>query len=265
MKTYLDAWISVATALFAQALAGAPELHESLPKPMATGAFAFAATISGHVAGRFAIVLDPDLLNASLVGDGIDQRAGWAEILREAADAAAGELLATTGMQCKVESFEPAGAESQISRAFQLRTKERAWTLLVRDDVNEPQKAVPGNPATGARPNETRTGIQDVKSPPGNEAQSPTGMSSGTELLFDVELEASLRFGCRELNFGELLDLGPGDIVELDRHITDPVDLVVGDKIVARGEVVLINGDFGLRVLEVATPRKRLETIRCLF
>jgi flagellar motor switch protein FliN/FliY len=84
-------------------------------------------------------------------------------------------------------------------------------------------------------------------------------------LLLDVELEAALRFGCCEMPLGEILELGPGDVVELDRHVTDPVDLVVGDKIVARGEVVLINGNFGLRVTEVAAPQKRLESIRCLF
>ena len=87
----------------------------------------------------------------------------------------------------------------------------------------------------------------------------------GVELLLDVELEAALRFGCREMPLGEILDLGPGDVVELDRHISDPVDLIVGDKIVARGEVVLVNGNFGLRIMEVAAPRKRLENIRCLF
>ena len=84
-------------------------------------------------------------------------------------------------------------------------------------------------------------------------------------MLLDVELEATLRFGCRELPLGEVLDLGPGDVVQLDRHILDPVDLIVGDKIVARGEVVLVNGNFGLRVTEVAAPRSRLESIRCLF
>jgi flagellar motor switch protein FliN len=93
----------------------------------------------------------------------------------------------------------------------------------------------------------------------------PATMSSGIELLLDVELDASLRFGCCEMPLGEILDLGPGDVVQLDRHIADPVDLIVGDKIVARGEVVLINGNFGLRVTEVAAPRKRLESIRCLF
>ena len=83
------------------------------------------------------------------------------------------------------------------------------------------------------------------------------GLTPGIELLLDVELEAALRFGCREMPLGEILDLGPGDVVELDRHVADPVDLIVGDKIVARGEVVLVNGNFGLRVTEVAAPRKR--------
>ncbi|MBT9330306.1 FliM/FliN family flagellar motor switch protein [Acidipila sp. 4G-K13] len=85
------------------------------------------------------------------------------------------------------------------------------------------------------------------------------------DLFLDIELEASLRFGSRELPLREVLDLGPGDVVELDRNVTDPVDLVVGDKIVARGEVVLVHGNFGLRVTEVAEPRSRLESIRCLF
>jgi flagellar motor switch protein FliN/FliY len=84
-------------------------------------------------------------------------------------------------------------------------------------------------------------------------------------LLNDIELEATLQFGSRELALREVLELGPGDVVELDRHITDPVDLVVGDRIVARGEVVVANGNFALRITEVATPQLRLESIRCLF
>ena len=94
---------------------------------------------------------------------------------------------------------------------------------------------------------------------------SATALRPGIELLLDIELEASLRFGSREMPLGELLDLGPGDVVQLDRNVSDPVDLIVGDRIVACGEVVLVNGNFGLRITEVAAPRKRLESIRCLF
>jgi flagellar motor switch protein FliN/FliY len=101
---------------------------------------------------------------------------------------------------------------------------------------------------------------------PSSDTPAPkAGITRGIDLLLDVELEAALRFGCREMPLGEVLDLGPGDLVQLDRHASDPVELIVGDKIVARGEVVLVNGDFGLRVTEVAAPRRRLESIRCLF
>jgi len=97
----------------------------------------------------------------------------------------------------------------------------------------------------------------------GGEALRTAARTGNYDLLLEVELDASVRFGSRELELRELLELGPGDVVELDRRLTDPVDLIVGDKIVARGEVVLVNGNFGLRVTEVAEPMRRLESIRC--
>ena len=96
------------------------------------------------------------------------------------------------------------------------------------------------------------------------EGQAPLGKPA-IGLLNDIELEATLQFGSREMQLREVLQLGPGDVVELDRHVSEPVDLVVGDRIVARGEVVVANGNFALRITEVATPQLRLESIRCLF
>jgi flagellar motor switch protein FliN len=247
VKTYFDCWVQVASALLSQALSGEPELVESLPAPMAEGAFAFEATIRGEVEGRFSIQLDGALRDATLMGDGIDQKAAWNELLREAADAAAGEMLASTGKKCQVVKFEETAAQEQVSQAFLLRSGDRKWAILVRDGVRtvETKSAENAEPAAPAL------------------SQGP--LSQGLELLLDVELESSLRFGSREMPLGEILDLGPGDVIELDRHVADPVDLIVGDKIVARGEVVLVNGNFGLRVTEVAAPKKRLESIRCLF
>jgi flagellar motor switch protein FliN/FliY len=255
MKAYLDCWIEVATALFSQALAGEPQLVEGLPKPLAAGSFGFAATLAGDEAGRFSVVLDGSVMESPLVGEGVDQRAGWGELLRETFDAAAGELLAKTGKKCRVEKMEETAGESKVSRAFQLKSAEQAWTILVRDEVRVPKPVVS---APVAKP----SAAAPAPAPP--EPPEPS-LSAGIELLLDVELEATLRFGCREMPLGEILDLGPGDVVQLDRHVSDPVDLIVGDKIVARGEVVLVNGNFGLRVTEVAAPRKRLESIRCLF
>jgi flagellar motor switch protein FliN len=274
MKSYLECWITVATALFSQALAGEPELAESLPKPLAAGAFGFSATISGEVEGRLAVVLDSSILDSPLVGEGVDQKAGWGEILKEVADAAAGELLAQTGKKCHVVVFEEIAEESKVSCAFQLKSGENLWTILVRDEVRAPKPAAQPPVSPEAQRSAPPAAAPSIATPPiaippsadFSPAQtSLPALSAGVELLLDVELEAALRFGCKELPLGEILDLGPGDVVQLDRNVADPVDLIVGDKIVARGEVVLVNGNFGLRVTEVAAPRKRLESIRCLF
>jgi flagellar motor switch protein FliN/FliY len=260
MTTYLDCWIGAATALFSQALAGEPQLVESMPKPLANNSFGFAAIISGDEQGRFAVVLDGTVLETPLVGEGMDQKAGWGELLQEVANSAAGDLLAKTGKKCKVEKFEATSGESKVSRAFLLKSGERAWTILLRDEVRGPKPeakpAVDAPAAAKVTAEAAQTATAVIPGP---------ALSPGIELLLDVELEATLRFGSREMPLGELLDLGPGDVVQLDRNVSDPVDLIVGDKIVARGEVVLVNGNFGLRVTEVATPKKRLETIRCLF
>ncbi|HUV68409.1 MAG TPA: FliM/FliN family flagellar motor C-terminal domain-containing protein [Terracidiphilus sp.] len=254
MKTFMECWAQVAADLFSQALAGEPELVESLPKPFSSGSFGFAATLSGDEEGRFAILLDSSILDAPLLGEGADQKAGWGELLQETINAAAGELLARTGKKCRVEKFEEVSAESKVSRAFQLKSGEHSWTILVRDEVRAPKPAAAPEPVRQSAP-------EPAPVPP----SPPSALSPGLELLLDVELEAALRFGCCEMPLGEILDLGPGDVVQLDRQVSDPVDLVVGDKIVARGEVVLVNGNFGLRVTEVSAPKKRLESIRCLF
>jgi flagellar motor switch protein FliN len=249
MKTYLECWISAATMLFAQALVGEPQLTEMETVPSTVSGPVYLAEFSGDVRGQFAVALDPELMKSPLLGDGVDQAVAWKEFLREVAEAAAGEFLAVSGMTCRVEAFYPAQQMSACTRVFRLNSAGRSWAILVCDET---QGVAKGNTPVRASANESG-------------ALPPALLSSGVELLLDVELEAAVRFGCCEMPLGEILELGPGDVVELDRHVTDPVDLLVGDKIVARGEVVLVNGSFGLRVTEVAAPQKRLESIRCLF
>ncbi len=89
-------------------------------------------------------------------------------------------------------------------------------------------------------------------------------MSSETnmDVVLDMEMEAALHFGASEVILREVLALGPGDVVELDRQVGEPVDLVVGDRIVARGEVVVVKGNFALRITEVVAPQLRLEGVR---
>lgn len=89
------------------------------------------------------------------------------------------------------------------------------------------------------------------------------GAEGGLGLLCDIEMEATLQFGSREMALREVLHHEAGDVVELDRHDSQPVDLMVGDRIVARGQVVVTKGNFALRITEVATPQLRLESVSC--
>ncbi len=262
---FLDCWTQVATSLLTQALVGEPVLEEALPKPLPEGSFGFAATVDGEESGRLVILLEAGLLDAALFGEVPDARAAWGELLRETVEAAAGELLARSGAKCQVTGFGEAEPESAIARSFELKAGERSWTVLVASDLKPVGSESAKQSAAGARKAAAESATPAPKSNRSEAVTDTSMLSDGLQLLLDVELEASLRFGSREMPLGEILDLGPGDVVQLDRHVSDPVDLVVGDKIVARGEVVLVNGNFGLRVTQVAEPQRRLESIRCLF
>ncbi len=71
------------------------------------------------------------------------------------------------------------------------------------------------------------------------------------ERVIDVPLAVTLRFGQRHLTLREVLALATGSLVELDRQVEEPVELVLGDRLIARGEVVIVDGNYGLRVTEV--------------
>jgi flagellar motor switch protein FliN/FliY len=74
------------------------------------------------------------------------------------------------------------------------------------------------------------------------------------ERLYDVPVELAVEIGRTRMTIRETLALGPGSIVSLDRLAGDPVDLLVNGKPIARGEVVVIDEEFGLRVTDVTSP-----------
>jgi flagellar motor switch protein FliN len=82
------------------------------------------------------------------------------------------------------------------------------------------------------------------------------------DLLLDVELEATICFGGRQLPLCEILSMTVGSVVELDKHIDEPAELYVAGRLVAKGEVVVVDGSFGLRITEVVNSSKQDEASR---
>ena len=82
-------------------------------------------------------------------------------------------------------------------------------------------------------------------------AEVPLVVDSNLDLLLGVDLSLTLRFGQRTLTLREILDLSSGSVIELDRRVQEPADLLLGDKLIARGEVVIVDSNYGLRITEV--------------
>ncbi len=88
------------------------------------------------------------------------------------------------------------------------------------------------------------------------------GYPRGLDLLLDVELPVSVSFGRAELSIKDVIKLTSGSIVELNRSITEPVEVIVNNVVIARGEVVVVEGNFGVRIKQVISRQERLRTLR---
>ncbi|MGH7443004.1 MAG: flagellar motor switch protein FliN, partial [bacterium] len=86
----------------------------------------------------------------------------------------------------------------------------------------------------------------------------PAGAGSNLELLMDVPLRITVELGRTEKLVKEVLALGPGSVLELDKLAGEPVDILVNEKRIATGEVVVIDENFGIRVTEILAPRDRV-------
>lgn len=79
------------------------------------------------------------------------------------------------------------------------------------------------------------------------------------DLLLDIPLEVTAEIGRAKLPLRELLELNPGSVVELAKLAGEPIDVLVNGKLVARGEAVMVNDKFGVRLTDIVSPSERLE------
>ena len=114
-----------------------------------------------------------------------------------------------------------------------------------------------------------KTPIDEGPPPAGREepfeVQLPKLESSGVasakslELLKDINLHVKIELGRTRMYIEDILKLSPGSVVELDKLAGDPVDILVNDRLVAKGEVLILNDNFCVRIGEIVTPEERLK------
>lgn len=86
-------------------------------------------------------------------------------------------------------------------------------------------------------------------------------MNGNLDLVLDVELPLVVRFGRTTLSLKALSGLGPGSIVDMGRSPDDPVELLVSDKVIAYGEVVIVDGSYGLRITDLVSRTDRIRAL----
>jgi flagellar motor switch protein FliN len=91
---------------------------------------------------------------------------------------------------------------------------------------------------------------------------STPARSRTMSLLLDVDLPVSISFGKTHLAMRDVIKLTTGSIVELNRGVNEPVEVLVNGSLVARGEVVVVEGNYGVRILEIASRQDRMRTLR---
>ncbi len=88
-------------------------------------------------------------------------------------------------------------------------------------------------------------------------ASTESVAGGGVGLIMDVNVQVSVELGRSVMRVRDVLGLGPGSVVELDKHAGEPVEIVVNNKMIARGEVVVIDENFGVRITEIINGKAR--------
>lgn len=85
---------------------------------------------------------------------------------------------------------------------------------------------------------------------------------NGMELLLDISLPVTVELGRTRMMIRDILHLAPGSVLELDKLAGEPVDILINDKSIARGEVVVIDESFGVRLTSIVTPSERVASLQ---
>jgi flagellar motor switch protein FliN/FliY len=191
-----------------------------------------------------------DLGRATLGAAGIDEvtdddcRSTWHEILNQTAGGIAAavtaelerEVTALKGSEIDAEPGGLAWVVFSVTKAGKTWAFKAAWTAAL-SSLCEPRRE--------------EAGTVLVKETPA---------SRTFDLLLEVALPIAVSFGRTSMQIREVLKLNTGSIVELDRFVTDPVEVIVNDCVIARGEVVVVDGNYGVRISQLASREERLRS-----
>jgi flagellar motor switch protein FliN len=271
LRDWCEAWKSCFQDVLSQA-SGRPHLFDLAPQPppAADSDLWYTVVAGGAVHGEMALRL-PTVSGAWLaekfLGSGsasegsppgaanisADDKEALEEFLRQTVGLVATAVAASAGGEVQLHLSSSAAPSWSSDTVICLQGRDEAGVSVAFEIRISPALAAELQSRAQTR---AQTQTQTTSSTP----ESATGVTPSASLpaassyrrLMDVGLEVKLRFGTRRMSLRDVLALSAGAVVELDNSLQSPVDLLLDGRLIAQGEVVIIDGKYGLRVTEVA-------------
>ena len=186
--------------------------------------------------------------------DAESARGTYLEIVSQVLSGIASTLSARAGIEVSCEAGReapPTNTAGLASYAFTVNFPDLAAQIVASFHpflANLPEQAE----AADAEPLLANQPAPPIASPP---------RANSIDLLLDVELPVSISFGRAQLPLKDVIKLTTGSIVELNRSVSEPVEVIVNNCVIARGEVVVVEGNFGIRIKQVISRQERLRTL----
>ena len=94
-----------------------------------------------------------------------------------------------------------------------------------------------------------------------DKSAAPSGETKSLDLILDIPLTVTVELGRSKMLINDLLQLGQGSVIELTKLVGEPLEVLVNQKLVARGEVVVVNEKFGVRLTDIVSPMERVQSL----
>ncbi|WP_366934068.1 flagellar motor switch protein FliY [Sulfuricurvum sp.] len=236
-------------------------------------------SFSGDVSGRGIVMIPPQLATAlgdmMLGGEGDTKESMDDEDLDAAKEIVSnilGAMSTTLGSQkelpkltIKAESAEFIGEHGEVNLdayakmfvfGFSIGTINSLMMFVIDSQINNALNAK----APAAPQNSDNRGVFDTPAPLSKPLDD--GEMKNIALIMDIKLPVRVRIGKKKMLLKDVLSMDIGSVIELNQLANDPLDILVDDKVIAQGEVVIVDGNFGVQITSIGTKRDRLNKLK---
>jgi flagellar motor switch protein FliN/FliY len=248
----------------------AGDLAARLPLPWLCARAGYARGLAGAhhviVAGPGALALGRALAGEA-AGEAAELSAAHGDAVRDAVGQVAGALAsALTAHAGRPVGFQPVTAQV-VADASAVPAElgvpgERGWLVRLEATAADGFRAELALTAASELAAELGAASAERAGSTASGSRRADGGTAGIDLILDVTLPVAVELGRARMQIQDILKLAPGSIVELDKAAGDPVEILINDRPIARGEVVVIDENFGVRLTSIVTPAERIRTLR---